>query len=274
MQGLRLPVVTFLGVLLAGQASAAGDLVPYRARYTLNLATTKVASSGVEGAGGVALDEWNESCGGWTEQEHFYLYLDYGADESGPASFATYSNLVTWEAEDARHFRFDMRRISTEEPYQEIKGDARLPGQGQGGKIAFTRPETAMLPLSPGTLFPSAHTRLLLKHAQAGDQLVSRDVFDGSEVESAGQITAVIGAKRASPADDGESPAPRPLLDQPAWPIRLAFFSTTRGDAVPDYEESLVLLDNGVVADMVLDYGNYTIHAKLAQIEPLPRPAC
>ena len=36
----------------------------------------------------------------------------------------------------------------------------------------------------------------------------------------------------------------------------------------------MLLLDNGVVSDMLLDYGDYVIHAKLDDIERLPKPRC
>ena len=33
--------------------------------------------------------------------------------------------------------------------------------------------------LAPGVLFPTAHTLLLIERARAGDQFVSREIFDG-----------------------------------------------------------------------------------------------
>jgi hypothetical protein len=34
------------------------------------------------------------------------------------------------------------------------------------------------------------------------------------------------------------------------------------------------LFDNGVSTDMVLDYTDYVVRAKLDEIEPLPKPNC
>jgi hypothetical protein len=36
----------------------------------------------------------------------------------------------------------------------------------------------------------------------------------------------------------------------------------------------MLLLDNGVSRDMVIDYGDYSIRAKLDDIEALPKPGC
>ncbi len=34
------------------------------------------------------------------------------------------------------------------------------------------------------------------------------------------------------------------------------------------------LLDNGISRDMVLDYGDFALRAKLGKLEALPKPSC
>lgn len=276
---LRLGGALFLAALLGGPAAAA-DLVPYRARYALAIASTE-GSSGVVGAGGVLLDEWNETCEGWTEQEHFYLHLDYGGVDAGSdaqearETLDSYSNFVTWEAKDGLGYRSYMRRSSSDAPFEEVKGKARLGGPGQGGTAEFTQPQAAALSLAPGVLFPAGHTRLLIDRAEAGDKFVARDVFDGSDVENAGLISAAIGPKLAPGAVKGEeAPPASPLLQRPSWRITLAIFPPDRAAMVPDYQETIRLLDNGVTQEMLFDYGDYSVRATLEEIEALPRPRC
>jgi envelope integrity protein B len=266
---LRLIAALVIAAPLADRAAAA-DLAPYRARYALSLASTD-ASGGVIGGGGMLLDEWRRTCDGWTEQEHFYLHLQYGEDNVAHETSDSYSTLATWEASDASRFSFDLRRASTDQPYEEIRGEARR--TGAGGSAVFTKPQAVTLALPRGTLFPAAHNRLLVERAQAGDRFIVRRVFDGSDVETAAPVSAVIGPRLAPGSGAGKLPRSR-LLDRPSWQIRLAFFSADRAAELPEYEESVRLLDNGVVQDMVLDYGDHTIHAQLEQIEALPRPRC
>ena len=64
------------------------------------------------------------------------------------------------------------------------------------------------------------------------------------------------------------------LLERPGWRVRLAFFPADASAEKPDYELGMRLLDNGVSQDMVIDYGDYSIRAKLDDIEPLPKPNC
>ncbi len=143
-------------------------------------------------------------------------------------------------------------------------------------------PRATTVKLAPGVIFPTAHTLLLIDRAGAGDQFISRSVFDGSSVENATQITAVIGpAARPDAAGapgrrqgQGRPRADNPLLQHPSWRVRLAFFPPDSATETPDYELGMRLLANGVSQDMELDYGDYVIKAELDEIEPLPKPAC
>lgn len=251
-------------------AASAVEIAPHRALYSLTLGSTK-SSSGVVGASGAMVYEWGETCDGWTVQQRFRLRLQYAEQDGVEVS----SNLVTWEAKNGLRYRFNERRLRNGEPDEEIKGEAKLDGQGKGGTAEFTRPETTTLALAPGVLFPTAHTILLIDRAQAGEQFVTRQVFDGATVENASQITAVIGRALKPGAGNGEDkPADSPLLRRSAWRMRLAFFPANDKSGQPDYELGMRLLDDGVSQDMSLDYGDYVIRAKLDEIEPLPRPTC
>ena len=122
--------------------------------------------------------------------------------------------------------------------------------------------------LAPGVMFPSAHTILLIDSARAGENFVSRLVFDGAADENAVQVSAVIGAQAHRRTGSGKL---SPLLERPGWRMRLAFFPVDAKAEEPDYELGMQLLDNGVSRDMVIDYGDYAIRAKLDDIEPLAK---
>ncbi len=250
-------------------AALAVEIAPHRALYSLTLGSAK-ASSGVVGASGAMVYEWGETCDGWTVQQRFRLRLQYAEQDGVDVS----SNLVTWEAKDGLRYRFNERRLRNGEPDEEIRGEAKLDGPGKGGTAEFTRPSSTTMTLAPGVLFPTAHTILLIDRAQAGEQFVSRQVFDGATVENASQITAVIGPPLKPGADKGEKAPDTPLLKRPSWRVRLAFFPADSKSGEPDYELGMRLLDNGVSEDMSLDYSDYVIRAKLDEIEALPRPSC
>lgn len=251
-------------------AAFAVEIAPHRALYSLTLGSAK-SSSGVVGATGAMVYEWGETCDGWTVQQRFRLRLQYAEQEGVDVS----SSLVTWESKDGLRYRFNERRLRNGEPDEEIKGEAKLDGPGKGGTAEFTRPSSTTMTLAPGVLFPTAHTILLIDRAQAGEQFVSKQVFDGATVENASQITAVIGPSLKPGAAKGQPKAlDTPLLKRPSWRVRLAFFPADNTSGEPDYELGMRLLDNGVSEDMSLDYSDYVIRAKLDEIEALPRPSC
>jgi outer membrane protein OmpA-like peptidoglycan-associated protein len=145
----------------------------------------------------------------------------------------------------------------------------------QGGVAEFTKPEQSTIPLKPDVLFPTAHTLYLIDRAIAGDSFVVRNVFDGTSVDDASMVSAVIGAPEppGSVAADPDA-IKSPLLERTSWKMRLAFFPAESKSDEPDYELSMRLVSNGVSESMGLDYGDYVVDAKLARLEPLPKPAC
>src|SRR6202012_2288504 len=104
-------------------------------------------------------------------------------------------NFVTWESKDGLHYRFNQKESRNGTVSDEIRGEANLDGPGKGGKVEFTKPEGKTLTLPPGTVFPSAHTILLIEKAGTGENFVSRQVFDGATADGAVLVSGVIGPK-------------------------------------------------------------------------------
>ncbi|HXC92121.1 MAG TPA: cell envelope integrity EipB family protein [Stellaceae bacterium] len=253
--------------LLTGLPSGAAEIAPHRALYTMTLGSTR-GDSGVVGATGAMDYEWGETCNGWTIEQRYRLRMHYAESEDVNVT----STFVTWESKDGLRYRFNQRQTRNGELDQEIRGEARLDGPGKGGVAIFTKPRAQTLKLAPGVLFPSAHTILLIDKAKAGVSFVTRQVFDGSTDENAVQVSAVIGTKVA--VDKVSAKPSSPLLERPGWHIRLAFFPVDVKAEEPDYELGMDLLDDGVSRDMDIDYGDYTIRAKLDDIEALGKPPC
>lgn len=281
-------------------ASAPGvQIAAHRALYTMTLAHAKT-DSGVTGAQGEMGYQWGETCDGWTVEQRYKLAISYAESQDVNID----SNFVTWESKDGLRYRFNQKETRNGTVDEEIRGSAELDGPGKGGTITFEKPQPQTMKLPPGALFPSAHTILLIQKAKAGENFVARQVFDGATVEGAVLVSAVIGKKveaDAKPAADPKAnpksaadvkgaadPAPDtknaaaapdpslndPVLQRPAWHIRLAFFPSDPNAETPDYELGMLLLDNGISRDMTIDYGDYTIRAKLAKIEALGKPHC
>jgi hypothetical protein len=244
----------------------AAEIAPHRALYSMTLGSARNDSE-VTDAKGAMVYQWGETCDGWTIEQRYRLKLHY----SGAGDTDVVSRFITWESKDGLRYRFSETETRNGTVSEDISGEARLDGPGKGGVARFSKPRPETMPLAPGVLFPSAHTILLIDRARAGATFVSRQVFDGSAEENAVQVSAFIAAK---PTADRASAKLDPLLQRPGWRVRLAFFPADAKADVPDYELGMMLLDNGVSRDMDIDYGDYTIRAKLDDIEALAKPKC
>lgn len=253
-------------VIMLPQLLAAAEIAPHRALYTMSLGSS-TAESGVVGATGAMDYEWGETCDGWTIEQRYRLKMRYAESRDVDVT----STFATWESKDGLRYRFNQKETRNGRQDQEIRGEAKLDGPGKGGVATFTKPQPQTMKLAPGVLFPSAHTILLIDKAKGGATFVTRHVFDGATEENAVQVSAVIATKLTP---EPVSAKPSPLLERPGWYIRLAFFPVDAKAEEPDYELGMDLLDNGVSRDMVIDYGDYSIRAKLDDIEPLGKPAC
>lgn len=246
-------------------AAQAIDITPHRAIYTMVLDHAQPAS-GVVGADGKMTFEWADACSGWTVEQRYKLRVQYSESDDSLMSV----NFVTWESKDGSSYRFNVRKNHDDDPDEELKGTGAVPGSSAKiGEAKFIKPDGTTFPLQAGTLFPTGHTIALIDAATAGEHFLAKPVFDGGTVEAPYQVTAAIGNAHApDPAEKN------PLLKYRYWPVRLAFFPSDSDAIQPDYELGMTLQENGVARDMLLDYGQFVIKAKLEKIEALSKPTC
>jgi len=96
------------------------------------------------------------------------------------------SNFVTWESKDGLHYASTRRRRATARSTGNSRlGPARRSRQGRHDQLREAEAAAADHEAAGRALFPSAHTILLIQRAQAGDNFMSRQVFDGATVEGA-----------------------------------------------------------------------------------------
>lgn len=246
--------------------AAAFEIAPHRALYTLDLISTSNLAA-VADVRGEMVFQWADSCDGWTvEQRYRMTFIDAEGNEVRQSS--TYA---TWESKDGQDFTFNMRNTTNGVVDKEVRGDARIAGTGEGGTATFRLPEETTIELPSGTMFPTAHTLrvLTLAESEAAAPFFSAMLFDGTGLDSLRQISAVIGAGHAAPeATDS------PLLESRYWPVSMAFYPEDTAAAEPEYEMAVDLLANGVVSDMIIDYGTFAVRARLDRLEAMEGGGC
>lgn len=252
---------------LAVPAALASGFAPHRAVYVMTLETAR-SGSGIAAVSGRMAVQWKHDCQGWTFDHR--SVLDLAMAEGDPVRVATHGS--SWESEDSRRYTFTLRNLTNDEETDRVEGVARIDGDGTGS-VNFTRPAPRAIPLPKGTLFPVAHSRIVLD-AGAGLQrtrTISRIVFDGMGDDGAFQVNAVLSPLRNKP--DAEK-TPAALNGLAAFRATVAYFDIGAAQAEPKQEMAMRIFANGVADDLVIAFEEFTVRAALEQLEMLPVPDC
>lgn len=255
-----------LCAVFGAETRAATDVVPHRALYELSLLSSRDAA--VVAVDGNMAFEWQDSCDGWSVNQRSQMAFYYDSGESTRINWS----LVSWEAKDGGAYRFIVRQMTDGTLTDEFRGDASLSTPGGAGNARYTTPEARTVKLPSGSLFPSAHSLALLERAIAGETLFWAQVFDGSDAKGLFEVSAVI--TPLSAASRARADAEPALKGVPGWHVALAFFAPDSQGAEPEHEQQLDLFANGVVDELKLDYGDFTVVAALKRLETLPDPNC
>lgn len=229
------------------------------------------SGSGVIDVNGILSYDWTDSCDGWIVEQRYVLRVIRG---TGPVVEIT-ASYANWESKDGLRYRFNVRRGggADDEEQSEVQGEASLEGKGKAGKVEFEKPEEAEIALPQGTLFPTEHTLLLIDKAKAGEKFDRHQVFDGAEVEGPSTMSAFILPQRAAPPG-GTPKALTAAAAQPVWPTTIAVFSADETTSTPSFEMTIYLQENGVVPELVMDYGDFAVHGRLKIFEELDKAEC
>lgn len=253
--------------LAAARPAAAFELMPHRAIYGITLASAR-SGSGIATVTGELLADWSESCAGWTLDHRSRLDVTYAP---GGAIRLT-SSVTTWESRDGLDYRFDVSNAANGRVTERIEGRATLSAPGRPGRVIYDVPAGRVDSLPAGTVFPTTHSVRILAAAENAPTMVSMPVFDGMTLDGAFSISAVVGRAKA-PAKG----FPRPLAaleGKLSWPLQMAFYPVAGHAAEPSHEIGMVMYDNGVGADLLLDFGDFKVRARLIRLEMSERPSC
>ncbi len=257
----------------AAQAESV-SVAPHRAIYRMNLSSVRNGGN-ITDVSGRMLFEWRDVCDGWAIQQHMNLHFSYADNDDQDVI----STELTWEAKDGKQYNFNIRRTTDGRETENYRGKA-VQNEDSSVSAVYGVPEgkTARFPI--GTIFPAAHTKLILQQASMGQadgkQFFSRRVFDGSDEDGSSDISAFILPQRAKEAEPVLSAKIKenPLLTGAEWPVHMAFFNVGSETGEPDYEMDMDFLANGIARHMKIDYGDFSVTGNLEEVEALPAPNC
>jgi len=239
-------------------------LASHRGIYSLTLDRARENATIVD-VSGAMLFEIIDACESWASHQRFTMTL---RDREG-TELETGSDYATLESMDGRTLRFSLTHMTQGAIKSRVAGQAELTPDGSG-VARYSEPEVKELPIPPGTLLPNTHTIAALNAARAGQRLLVAPIFDGTTADGAQQTTTVLSPWQG----------PQPMPEAPSLStlgssrMRIAFFEPdgeqAGGARTPSYEVSLRYFENGVADDMIMDFGDFTVRAKLVKLEDAP----
>jgi EipB-like len=243
---------------------ASAVLQPHVAAYRLSLASgPSIGIPFTEVRGGLLI-EWRRACDGWLSRQRLAFVGTF--EEGGGLSHDV--RFSSWEALDGSKMRYSYRSYGDEELEEDFRGEARLEPSA-GGVATFSEPSAREIKLPPRTIFPTAHIEQVLDEARAGSRFVTHQVFDGAGFDSLTQITSVISQPETlDPSAQDNQGAGR------AWRVSMAYYDLHESSATPKFEAEFLLGENGVLRDVVLDYGDFQLDATLEKLELMTPPEC
>lgn len=246
------------------RATKAG-LMPHKALYDIKLSGKKSGAT-VSNLYGKMFYEWQPSCDAWVTTHRYDLTYEY---VEAPSVRVT-SDFSSYESFDGKGFNFTSQRKSADVVFEEIRGSVQAQGN-KAGQAVYTIPEDLAFELPQGTLYPVAHTLSVLDKVKQGKKFYNATIFDGSDEEGPVAVNSFIGkAVDYHISEEYAAHIDKTLVAAQGWNVRLAFFPLQNLEAAADYEMSVIFHENGVISDMAIDYGDFSVTQKLIAIEPLP----
>ena len=280
--GQRVMLVLLAAPLLGGtltghaQALAAKEpnkLVAHRAIYEMTLDDARSAS-GITGIDGRMVFEFTGSeCDGYSLNMRMVTHM---TDSQGQTNLTDLRS-STWEQGDGQKFRFQSAQYLNDKLGDVTMGRAVRETPNEAVKVKLSQPSHAEIDLAGQVLFPTQHSLALIDAAQTGQALFQARIYDGSEKgQKVYDTTAFIGTMVEPGADPKLEAAAKDkgLGELASWPVSIGYFEPKGGDLTPSYQIDFRLYQNGVSRELLIDYGDFSIHGTLTALEYLKAPEC
>ena len=245
-------------------AGASGPLVAHKAFYEMEMGD-KMQNSHIVSVMGRSVFAMERDCAGWRSVEDYMIQFvidNGGADR-------VLSHFESWEADSGDKYSFDIMEESSFEGRKDFGGFVQLDMESAGEAVFTMTPDT-VVDLPTDTVFPVQHVQRILAEADAGEKMISANVFTGAEPDSALMRTStVVGGWREAPDDElGQ------LGEDGYWQINVAYFKPSATTSEPEYVIKFEMQRNGLVRGYEIDYGDFSIEASLTSVEPVESKSC
>lgn len=247
-----------------GGTACAAQTVSHEAYYAVTLDHLKMAGTALRSRGEMAM-RISRDCEKWTlrHETNFSMTLE------GNREIYFENRYRLFESLDGKRLDFRVIHKQNGAVVLNIKGTARLPGDGSPGAAHFELPEARTLPLPPETGFPMAQADLTINRLRTGKAFSRYVLFEGSGVY---QVTDVAAGddmvSHIKPEGDLD------LLGGPSWRVESTLYPYGAIDAEPAGTTITQTQANGVSTVFLADYGIMVARGELRSIRRLAEPDC
>ena len=253
-----------LGLVGLSNQAVAATVTPHIAFYEMQLGVAD-QNSNVQAVSGRSAFTLDRDCDGWRSNEEYLI--EFGGKEGRRDRIL--SRFESWESDSGDMYSFEISENSSFESAKDFGGFAEI--KSGGDDAYFSMADEVALALPADTYFPIRHLNAIIDSAESGKTMLAASVFTGAKPDDALLSTnTVIGGWR------GEEAAIRmgKLGQDGYWPVQIAYFKPAATAAAPEYEIQYSMQPNGVIRQYVIDYGEFTIIAKLLKLESVETPIC
>jgi len=262
--GILVATLASVAFGFAANGSFASPIKPLRAFYEMELGVADQKSN-IQVINGRSAFTLSRDCDGWLSSEDYVI--EFGGAEGNVDRVM--SSFESWESNAGDKYSFDITEQSSFDAAKDFNGYAIA--ASDGGEAFFSLGADGPTKLPANTYFPMRHLTAILRHAESGQKILAASVFTGAEPDDALLATnTVIGSWNESHASDVLGG----FATQGYWPVRVAYFKPKAKAAEPEYEINYALQPNGVIRNYEIDYGEFTIIAKMLKIEEVEEPSC
>ena len=253
--------IALLAFLIAPTIAEGSEikLSGHRAVYELSFDSAKT-NSGVIGAEGRYVFDLEDACEGFALNERLVVKIARTED-----NVLTDYRLSAFESSDGSQYRFNTTTDFNGATGQQAEGNLSIDLESETTEVDYEKAED--LSFKHPLLAPVAHVRAVIKAASEGEERHAAMIFDG-DVNSP---TYYAATRISEVADDKTIEGTEDLSELSRWKIDSVYFPPETGGedegATPDFAFSAIIFENGVVADLRLDYSEFALKATLSELE-------
>ncbi|UNE54744.1 cell envelope integrity EipB family protein [Bartonella machadoae] len=261
MMRLLLIIILYIACFDTAKAEESIFIAPHRAIYDFRLDSVshEMTISGMSGR--MVYELTGSSCQGYTTRFRFISRIH---SEDMPVRL-TDQQTTSYETGDSRTFHFNVIDQVGEEVTHRAEGVAERIQDGIIVKLKKPKEKEYKLAIAE---FPIMQLKNIIRHAKAGSHFYHVNVFDGTDkADKVIKESIVIGEKKTR-LSDNEAKKMGKLGEEEYWPVTISYFDDIeKKDGLPVYRTSFLLYENGVMRDLHVDYGTFSVRAKLNSLE-------